>query len=469
MRYLLPDDVDSFSDACETFRIITRNVLPRHEELKKKYSRVTCGSVGGSILYHPLVLVREILEDSEIVWYVKTMLVRLGEDRLTRHQIYEEAWRMAYQITIDYRNGIIQLVHACLGPYLRKKERTSWIDEILLGVEETAVVLLASTFPCLGEICCNGDYHPNGRLHKLVRRVAEEKRSNPGASHALSNVEYIREDGNNGQELRQMILLKSLPWLSSTRSYGGRYLRQEEVYEARRKSSITSLEFSNCLIRAPALHTIFESIPNLEEFTYKHHWAFEGPGSYYKEVCWWKRWQPAKIILSLVKFASHSLVKLDLTRNGMTEMQRAREAHMRMEGAAEDDGIEEQERWTFDGKMTGEGYELPKTFIDSLREFQVLKSIRVQSEAFVEEYVENTVHGRTVHSLVDILPASAEHVVLALPQLCEEDSCRLINGLPELKAERVPKLKSVIFESDNPEEWMRTVFKTDSTDLILGE
>ena len=469
MRYLLPDDVDNFSDACETFRTITSKVLPRHEELKTNYSRVACGFVGGYMLYHPLVLVREILEDSEIVWYVKTMVIGFGENRITRHKIYEEAWWTAYQISVDYKDGIIQLVHACLGPYLWEEERESWIGKILSCSEQTVVVLLTSIFPCLGEICFNGCYHPNGKLHKLARRIAEETHSNPRASHALSNVEYIKEEGNNALELRQMLFLKSLPWLPSTRRYGGRYLLQQEAYVSPIKSSITSLDFSDCLISVPALRTIFESTAKLEEFTYKHHWAYEGRGFDHDVICWWKRWQPAKIILSLVKFASHSLVKLDLTRNGMTETQCAREAHMHMEGADEDDGIEEEEEevWAFSSDMIGKGYDLPKTFIDSLRMFQVLKNIRVQSEAFVEGHVENGARGRTVHPLVDILPASAEHVVLALPQLCGEDSCRLIKGLPELKAERVPKLKSVIFESDNPEAWMRTVFKTDGTNLIL--
>ena len=475
MRYLLPDDVDNFSDACETFRIITSKVLPRHEELKKKYSRVHCGFLGGSTLNHPLVLLREILDDSEIIWYVKTMLIKLGGDRI-RHKIYEEAWRTALQIIFDHKDGIIQLVHARLGPYLREEERKSWIDEILSCDEETIVVLLASAFPCLDEICCNGDYHPNGKLHKLARRVAEETHSNPSAFQALSNVEYIKEQGSNPKKLRKMILFKSLPWLPSTRRYGGTYLRQKRVNAVPTKSSLTSLEFSNCLIRVPALREIIGSIANLEEFTYKHHWAYEGRGLDYGTICWWKRWQPAKIVLSLVKFASHSLVKLDITRNGMTETQCARETRMRMKGAAEDDGRdEEQEDWTFSWgwkvaeSKIGKGYDLPKTFIDSLRKFKVLKDIRVQAEAFVEGKFENGARGRTVHPLVDILPASAEKAVLALPQLCEEDSCRLIQGLPELKAERVPKLKSVIFERENPEEWMRTVFKTDGTELVLGE
>lgn len=178
----------------------------------------------------------------------------------------------------------------------------------------------------------------------------------------------------------------------------------------------------------------------------------------------------ARKVLSLIKFASHSLVKLDLTRDGMTETECAREARMRVEGATEDEGIDDQAIWEyFETGVTPGNYDLPNSFIYSLRKFQVLKDIRVQNEAFVEEYVENAARGRTVHPLVDILPASAEHVILALRQLCEEDSCRLIKGLPELKAERVPKLKSVIFESDKPEEWKRTLFKTDGTDLVLEE
>ena len=471
MRYLLPDDVDNFSDACETFRTITSKALPRHEELKTKYSRVACGFVDGSTLSHPLFLLREVLEDSEVVWYVKAMLIGLGEDYIINQGIREETWQTAQQVIINYHHDIIEFVHSCLGPYTLRWERQGWINQILSCDLEAVVVLLASAFPCLEEICYNGDYRSNGMLYSLAERIVEGNDAKPRASHALSKLKYIEEEGSNAERLRNMILFRSLPLLPSTRRYRGRYLREEKAYDVvPKKSSLTSLEFCNCLIRVPVLRKIFESIANLEEFTYEHHWAYEGQGLGCDMICWWKRWQPANIILSLVKFASHSLVKLDLTRNGMTEAQCEREARMRMEGAAEDDGIEEEQGdWTFHVIRTGEGYDLPKTFIGSLRNFQVLKNICVQSEAFVEEYVENSARGRTVHSLVDILPASAEHVVLALPHLCEEDSFRLMKGLPELKAERVPKLKSVIFESDNPEEWTRTVFKTDGSDLILKE
>ena len=469
MLYLLPDDVDNFSDACETFRIITSRVLPRHEELKEKYSQVICGFVGDSRLCHPLFLLREVLQDPEIVWYAKTMVIGLGEDRITSHRRYEETWRTAHQITVEYQNGIIQLVHARLSPYLGDNERESWIKEILSCDQKTIVVLLASTFPSLEKICCNGDYHPNRRLQKLAHRIAQETHFNPRAFHALSNLDYIKEEGNNAKGLRKMIFFKSLPELPSIRRYEGRYLRQDYIWVAPTKSSITSLEFSKCLIRVPALRWILEHIVNLEEFTYEHHWAYEDLVNY-KMGSWWKRWQPAKIILALINFAGHSLVKLDLTRDGMTETECARETRMRVEGATEDEGIDDQAIWEYrETSLMPENYDLPKSFICSLRKFQVLKDIRVQNEAFVEEYVENAARGRTVHPLVDILPASAELVILALPQLCEKDSCRLIKGLPELKAERVPKLKSVIFESDKPEGWKRTVFKTDGTDLVLEE
>ena len=185
MINLLPDDVDDFSDACETFRIIISRVLPRHEELKEKYSQVNCGFVGDSRLCHPLFLLREVLQDPEVVWYVNTMVIGLGEHRITSQTRYEEIWRTAHQIIVDYQDDIIQLVHACLGPYLWDGEREGWIDEILSCDHKTVVVLLASIFPCLEEICCNGDYHFNEALNTLAYRIAEENHSKPRASHPL--------------------------------------------------------------------------------------------------------------------------------------------------------------------------------------------------------------------------------------------------------------------------------------------
>ena len=113
-----------------------------------------------------------------------------------------------------------------------------------------------------------------------------------------------------------------------------------------------------------------------------------------------------------------------------------------------------------------------KLFMGSLQGFQVLKYIRVQNEAFVEEDSVDAASGRKVHRLVDLLPASVEMVVLARPRSSWNDSIQLLEGLPELKAERVPKLEMVDFESDwhsrrTPNKDMKMKFLANGIDLIL--
>lgn len=46
MKYLLPDDADNFSDSHEECRAIASRILPRHKDLKREHSQVSCGMVG---------------------------------------------------------------------------------------------------------------------------------------------------------------------------------------------------------------------------------------------------------------------------------------------------------------------------------------------------------------------------------------------------------------------------------------
>lgn len=66
VRYLLPKDVDNFSKSGEEFHAIARRILPRHNELKEQYSLISCGCDEQG---DPIVLLRDILEDPETVWY----------------------------------------------------------------------------------------------------------------------------------------------------------------------------------------------------------------------------------------------------------------------------------------------------------------------------------------------------------------------------------------------------------------
>ena len=207
------------------------------------------------------------------------------------------------------------------------------------------------------------------------------------------------------------------------------------------------------------LRSALRGIANLQVLTYEYYWASKGEND---DNEWVRDWQPGRIILSLLEFAGHSLVRLDLTRDGNDETLRAEEARARASIGFGMLGYQEERDHVYPGGK----HSRVNLFIGSLRGFQVLELIRVQNEAFVEENIQGSVRSRRVHRLVDILPASVVEIELALPPLFTEDCYRMLEGLPELKAERVPQLKKITAQSDGPYTDMETVFKYHGIEFI---
>ncbi len=337
------------------------------------------------------------------------------------------------------KEDIVETVQACL--YLNDEEREYWTEAALSCHQNTAVALLACLFPCLQQISISGN-RCSEHLHFIVRKILEAKELKSGDSHALSKLEILQEGNNTVQAFQDMISFGPFSKLSSMRRYMGRYLYNEfEWTFIEKESRIESLEFDKCMIKTKTLRNIFGSIANLKHFTYEYYWCDH----------WKLCWEPGEIILSLLEFAAPSLAELDLTRSSGMEVQ----------------GVEEVLRRV--GENLGLGGKLNKfnPFIGSLRGFQVLKYIRVQYEAFVEESRGNSEDGGTVHRMVDILPASLERVVLAIPRLPDTVTRRIMDLLPELKAERLPRLKQIVFENGKDYKEMETVTMDDGTQLLM--
>ncbi len=347
MRYLHPDDIDSFSKSCKDFHEISTRILPKHAHLKKQYLRVLCGFTHNQKLNHPLVLFRDIFENPEIVWYVKEMYIGICDGFYARFD--KERWEEAEQIAVQCKEDIVKTVQACL--YLNDEEREYWTEAALSCHQNTAVALLACLFPCLEQISISGN-RSSEHLHFIVRKILEAKELKSGDSHALSKLEILQEGNNAIQEFQDMISFGPFSKLNSMRRYMGRYLYNEfEWTFIEKKSRIESLEFDKCMIKTKTLRNIFGSIANLKHFTYEYYWCDH----------WKLCWEPGEIILSLLEFAAPSLAELDLTRSSGMEVQ----------------GVEEVRRRV--GENLGLGGKLNKfnPFIGSLRGFQVLKYIRV--------------------------------------------------------------------------------------------
>lgn len=453
MKYLLPDDVDNFSDACGDFHNISVRILPRHKELKTTYSKVSWGSCSDTP--HRLFLLRDILQDFEIGWYVKIMFIELVEDDFDDHYMEKEFCDIARKISMECEDGIIKTVQAC--PYLDDGDREKWVKNSLSSQKNTIAALLTCMFPCLESICIIA-FEPIRELHVLARKIIQANQLEPGGYHAFSKLQCLQERSYTVDDFREMQLFEPLSGLPSMRRYIGRYLYHKDPWTPpEKKSTITSLKLYECMIHSAALRSAFSGIANLQNFIYEYYWAWEEEAL---EHSWERDWQPGEIVLSLLEFAGHSLVELDLTRTSSRELQRVESARQRMEGvwAAREEGEDDKNEG-----VSG----IVKPFMGSLREFQVLKYICVQNEAFVEEDLEGSAGGRTVHRVVDLLPASVVSVTLAMPHLSKQESYRLMEGLPELKAERVPKLEFVYFETGKPYREMETVFESDGIELVL--
>ena len=459
MSYLLPDDVDTFSDSCQHFHTLSVRMFPRHKELKEEYSLVSCGLYGSHSAFNNLSLFRTILKDSEIVWYVKTMFIGLGDYHCIRKD--RDTWDDCHEVAMECKDGIVKRVQAC--PYLDDGERERWINGVLCSEQNTTVTLLASMFPCLEYICFTDNYaneELNDELHVLVRNIDQARRLNPGGSHALSKLECVQEQGQALADPQCMPSFEPLSRLPSMRRYVGIYLYHEDGWTPpEKKSTITSLELLDCMIHIAALRSALSGIENLRDFTYESYWAWEEESAKYSVTERTRDWQPGEIILSLLETAGHSLVNLDLTLNSRREDQRREEAWGCMKRSL--DEKEGDQNYGING--------ISKRFMGSLRGFEVLENIRVQNEMLVEEAPDDKIGQRVVHRLVDLLPASIVEVSLAKPLLSKDDSYRLMEGLQELRVERVPRLERVICEGFNHKGHTDTMFEADGLELILSK
>ena len=436
LSYLLPDDVDNFSKAREVLHTIATGLLPTHGQLISSYTEVSCGQIDDKT-FHPLSLLRDICENPEIVWYVKTMHIEDCTDEVEYAD--GEAWDEARNIAVDHKDGITKLVQDC--PYIDVDKRQRWVNRILSCYENAAVALLACILPCLEGISITNSYQ-NTELHTLVRKIGQAIHHSPGQSHALGKLEWVQEESDTSDVFVNMDSFKPFSALPSIRRYTGQYLAQtNSLTPSEQKSTITTLDLSQSMIHTEALRSVFSRIANLKILKYEYYWAWEDVFSEGGWCNWRRDWQPGQIVLDLLQFASHSLVELDLTRSSSSEMQRAFKALERMQEGhkGKNDADDHDEEHKLSGPVN--------LFMGSLRGFEVLKYIRVQNEALVEEDAGGSTGSRKVHRLVDLLPASVVRVSLALPRLCQSESLRLLEGLTELKAKRVPNLQKVIIES----------------------
>ena len=195
-------------------------------------------------------------------------------------------------------------------------------------------------------------------------------------------------------------------------------VNDEDEYEYKNVESgggITHLSFEDSDIDVQSFKWILRGTKGLRKFGYNYRFLCSADGFF--------EWEPATILRSLLLYAGHSLVSLDLTGN----------------------------KGSWDIRVGDSPY-----FANSPRHFQVLKWLYVQDGIFAEEidgltcarFVKNlwgTNKGTTWRNyrMVDILPASLEELTL-FPSFDHRDQItNAFEGFPKLRNTRLPRLKAI--------------------------
>lgn len=320
-----------------------------------------------------------------------------------------------------------------------------WTSDIVLGDLVAATSLLVTLLPNLEKLRLVESFRHYdteifyATLDSLLEATEDPNRDLTG----LNLFKNLSEVGIHGcdeyagvdfQISRKFGALPSIRTIKGRRidgeagQYGGCFFHSPPPAEP--ASDITTVEFYQSSIDTASFYRCIEKIKSLRKFAYDF-WQPANPGP--------QDWEPRGIVGVLQLFASRTLVHLELT--GVTAIYTVI-------------------------------FRRGEPFIGSLRAFEVLNTLRLESLMLYKEVEgtddrtpdeksesnqigppEITEHdwagGRNAlvepERLVDILPASAKRLRL-VGELSNEEAMAMLADVVELKDERIPNLRRIFFE-----------------------
>ncbi len=314
---------------------------------------------------------------------------------------------------------------------------------------ETSLALLLTLLPNLQSILINVAYLKFSRTRYIFTQVAKAYEADEEVQHALSQLVSLdqtfgRSCYGDHTPLSCYLPFRVLPLLRSIsgRNVDGLFSTYTSVQSMRDgfgvaegmprtlDSGITNIKFTKSRISSLDFENFLYRVSGLQDFEYEH--AGGRPGLS-------QPWGSRKIVDILLAHAGHSLRRLDLT----SQDEKAVGSHW-------------TKRWVYDRLDMDTAIDVDVdeaalrgcVFIHSLRHFQVLKTVRLNSAMFVEKVRSTEINGKKssqVHRLVDILPTSIEELHL-VGNIVHHPLARIFDGLAESKAQNLPKLKEIKVE-----------------------
>ncbi|KAI4179745.1 MAG: hypothetical protein L6R41_007663 [Letrouitia leprolyta] len=445
LQFIEPRDLEAFICSCRHNHSLAKDA---YNEYKKGYNGLHYGNLVVGVTYNfdktlkdredPRLLVQSILVWPHMVFWPTVLQAgelddwdqKLPPADLESH-INQISLRAQPSIRNEFRKQFNTMASQFypVAPALRAE-----MNDIpsLPFTPKNAICLLLTLLPNLKSLTLSTWSQSEVILHDIIRRVAEANRDPASPIHGkaltnLQDVSMIHWDTEMGVDIESYLTFAMLPSMRSL--YGTQIVGEEEFSWPtgfpRRSSSVTTIEITMSAVSADCFKALFGGFTALKHFKYEYGGSIIGDAPY----------EPAGIIDALRLHACHSLESMDI--QGLEE-------------TYGDYGEEEVAGLLHD-------FVTLKTIRLEHFLFRKLESVDVSSEedhpvgcrviGVGPSWSEDPPGG--VSQLVNVLPASIECVTL-IQATTSERTTDLLKGLLEFKETKIPRLRKLAFEYEDP-------------------
>ncbi|KAI4229561.1 MAG: hypothetical protein LQ349_006374 [Xanthoria aureola] len=411
-------DLDNFTSTCKILRSLAANALGKHQERKRAYSKITYGDPADhysvTTWAHPTLMLRDLL-DNDLFCYPKKLFINGPVNYAHWHHVGDVSGHLENPEALARLSEVVK-------PLIRSFHYLDSDEDLRRGIlqgDKGATIglllhLLQNLTALMITVNDENSQRPGNLKQVLDGLLSNINRSNTVANVAsdrplskLSQVNFTHDPHGISRSLSMWAPLFYLPSLRSVGAYSVRAKEDTWNYSGFR-SDIEKLKFINSDIDNQSFDTYLKDIKDLQHFRFHHNRRSD-------------RISLQLFVQKLAMYASHSLRSLDIRGSSITD-------HPARSG---------------------------DFFIGSLKEFQKLTTICLESSMFIEpvdakkDPVSNAYdagEGRPCR-LIDMLPKSA--VVVRCysrdGELVSDLAVAMLQDLPERRAELLPNLKRIAF------------------------
>ena len=435
-------DLEALWTSCKTFYLYGAKDLRANHRRKALYHTIVVGRHNDSQSQtHPLLDLRDLLEDEDVRFYPKVMKINSLSywDRGNEPHHMKKAGIVGIIIKHGDRiKRLVSEVHQKLLPKAPKENAMTWNRDIQRGRPAATVILLLALYPHLEslQIYTPGQNWWDGKYWRLFSALTTAA-MNPVTNTlgVYSRLSEFSLKGKKGGPLREESEVEpfnpfmALPTMRSIKAcdVNARYFPRPRA--RRDLSKVNDVKFISCDVDMPTLYHHIHAVKALKRFTYtfypsKELWA----SSNLRER---PRLQPGAILALLRNYASDTLTFLELTACS----------------------LENSVPFNDD-----------EPYIGSLRMFTALKIVRLDTTMLYERtkpsaHVALNLWGKfprdhrffaKTQKLIDFLPPSIQIFQMASRKvgkgLWKKEVDTMFKDFPRLRTERLPNLKEICIE-----------------------